>query len=92
MYYNEMPLEEHGIADDLIKKAWGEQGENIKSWYVRSFNDLRFILRDGKKILQAHYFVHVTFKERIFKWDFGWGGYRTEEEKYVWLDIPLDSE
>lgn len=91
MYY-QTSQDPPNIADGLVRKAWEEEGENIKSWYTTSLNDLRFIMRNGEKVLQANYYVKVTFKKSIFRWDFGFGGYKDEDSKYVWLDVPLQDE
>jgi hypothetical protein len=80
--------------DKLVEKAWGNDAEYIDSWRMEGNNisDLRFIIRDGQKILQAKYRVHVYFSKPLFRFDFGNGGNVDTEEKRMWLDVPLEEE
>jgi hypothetical protein len=75
---------EHSSNDTLVEKAWDDNtGEYIHSWWMERDNitDLRYIIRDGQKILQAKYMVHVSFNSE-----------RENEAKRMWLDVPLEEE
>ncbi len=85
---------EYTPNDRSVVKAWKEFGEYIDNWHTTTdlLNDLRFIIRNGEKILQAEYMVEVHFSKSVFRFEFGWGGNRDTEKQKVWLDIPTETE
>lgn len=80
----------------LVDEAWGDDSEYIYNWFTEDENitDLRFIIRDGQRILQAKYKVHVEFSEPLPREtdtkDSVW--YAEAESKRMWLDVPLEIE
>jgi hypothetical protein len=76
----EEELKQKNVWDDIASE------DQIKYYYIDPKpNELRFVLRDGKRILQQELAVTVHFKVMIY--------YNQdmidENLRYVWFDIPM---
>ena len=73
-----------------VRRACGRDGDIIDSYWVdRITNQIRWVERDGKLVLQSWHKVKVHFSKDIWKNDIG----QTQEDiKYIWLDVPIEKE
>jgi hypothetical protein len=71
---------------DQIKEQWGGLGQFIDMFFIKTYaHDLRWVIRDGEKVLQQQCFVRVILSKDTFQNS----RFTNEDEKYVWLDVPI---
>lgn len=87
-------ITEETSNSQLVDKAWKKESDYICNWFTEEvpITKLRFIIRDGQRVLQAEYKVRVKFSEPLLRLEFGNIWYADTEFKYMWLDVPLEEE
>jgi hypothetical protein len=74
--------------DEYMKSFWNHEAKYIKSYWISDeSNMIRYIIRDGEKVLQSRRKVTVTFTEGL--WRMMDQDFIKEEKKYLWLDVPV---
>lgn len=78
------------MDNEPIYKKWEWDKQYITSCWIsdHSPHGLRWIIRNGEKVLQQELFVRVEFSTTIWKR----GDFTTEDSGYVWFDVPTEEE
>jgi len=75
--------------DELVNEL--VSGREIEKYWIApqsGSEQLRFVDRQGKKILQYHAKVSITFKEPTWYS----GSYIQHITEYLWIDIPVEKD
>lgn len=90
MYYDFLlPENAHALEALLSSNRWEKvRGKIIDVRVVNVHNNIRFVLRDGVKILQQEYEVKALFNSLLY-----FHGQLTNYDSYFfWLDVPMGTE
>jgi hypothetical protein len=75
--------------EKAIYEHWERYKDIIKDYYISPIpHEIRWITRNGEKVLQQSLLVNIYFSKDIFKY----GDFTNKDMGYIWFDVPILEE